>query len=145
MIASLDDNVGRVLDYLDKSGLADNTIVIYTSDNGFFLGDHGWFDKRFMYEESLRVPLLVRYPGPRQAGQRERRVRAERGLRRDVPRLRRRRGPAGHAGPQPPPGARSRRRRAGGLAEEHLLPLLRVPRSRTTSSRTSACATTATS
>jgi arylsulfatase A-like enzyme len=63
VIASLDDNVGRLLDYLDVSGLASNTIVIYTSDNGFFLGDHGWFDKRFMYEESLRVPLLVRYPG----------------------------------------------------------------------------------
>jgi arylsulfatase A-like enzyme len=51
------------LDYLDQSGLAKNTIVIYTSDNGFFLGDHGWFDKRFMYEESLRVPLLVKFPG----------------------------------------------------------------------------------
>ncbi len=62
-IASLDDNVGRVLDYLDRSGLAGNTIVIYTSDQGFFLGDHGWFDKRFMYEESLRMPLLVRWPG----------------------------------------------------------------------------------
>jgi arylsulfatase A-like enzyme len=63
VVASIDDNVGRLLDYLDASGLASNTIVIYTSDNGFFLGDHGWFDKRFMYEESLRVPLLVRYPG----------------------------------------------------------------------------------
>ena len=63
VIASIDDNVGRLLDYLEESGLAKNTIVIYTSDNGFFLGDHGWFDKRFMYEESLRVPLLVRYPG----------------------------------------------------------------------------------
>jgi arylsulfatase A-like enzyme len=62
-IASLDDNVGRVLDYLDKQGLAGNTIVVYTSDQGFFLGDHGWFDKRFMYEESLRMPLLVRWPG----------------------------------------------------------------------------------
>lgn len=62
VIASVDDNVGRVLDYLDKEGLADNTIVIYTSDNGFFLGDHGWFDKRFMYEQSFRVPLIVRYP-----------------------------------------------------------------------------------
>ena len=62
VIASLDDNVGRVLDYLDQNGLAENTIVVYTSDNGFFLGDHGWFDKRFMYEQSLRVPLLVRYP-----------------------------------------------------------------------------------
>ncbi|MCY2950777.1 MAG: sulfatase [Planctomycetota bacterium] len=63
VIASLDDNIGRLLDYLDKTGLADNTIVIYTSDNGFFLGDHGWFDKRFMYEESLHVPFIVRYPG----------------------------------------------------------------------------------
>jgi arylsulfatase A-like enzyme len=61
-IASVDDNVGRVLGYLETSGLSENTIVIYTADNGFFLGDHGWFDKRFMYEESLRVPLLVRYP-----------------------------------------------------------------------------------
>lgn len=63
VIASMDDNIGRVLDYLDASGLSKNTIVIYTSDNGFFLGDHGWFDKRFMYEQSLRVPLLVRWPG----------------------------------------------------------------------------------
>lgn len=61
-IASVDDNVGRMLDYLDEAGLADDTIVIYTSDQGFFLGDHGWFDKRFMYEESLRMPFLVRYP-----------------------------------------------------------------------------------
>ena len=61
-IASVDDNVGRVLDYLDESGLAENTVVFYTSDQGFYLGDHGWFDKRFMYEESLRMPLLVRYP-----------------------------------------------------------------------------------
>lgn len=62
-IASVDDNVGRLLDYLDQSGLATNTVVIYTSDQGFFLGDHNWFDKRFMYEESLRMPFLVRYPG----------------------------------------------------------------------------------
>jgi arylsulfatase A-like enzyme len=61
-VASVDDNVGRVLDYLDESGLAENTVVFYTSDQGFYLGDHGWFDKRFMYEESLRMPLLVRYP-----------------------------------------------------------------------------------
>jgi arylsulfatase A-like enzyme len=61
-IASIDDNVGRLLDYLDQSGLSKNTIVIYTSDQGFFLGDHDWFDKRFMYEESLRMPFLVRYP-----------------------------------------------------------------------------------
>jgi arylsulfatase A-like enzyme len=62
-IASVDDNVGRLLDFLDQTGLATNTIVIYTSDQGFFLGDHNWFDKRFMYEESLRMPFLVRYPG----------------------------------------------------------------------------------
>jgi arylsulfatase A-like enzyme len=67
-IASVDDNVGRLLDYLDKSGLSDNTIVIYTSDQGFFLGDHDWFDKRFMYEESLRMPFLIRYPGKIKAG-----------------------------------------------------------------------------
>jgi arylsulfatase A-like enzyme len=62
VIASIDDNVGRVLDYLDDEGLADDTIVVYTSDQGFFLGDHGWYDKRFMYEESLRMPFVVRWP-----------------------------------------------------------------------------------
>jgi arylsulfatase A-like enzyme len=61
-IASVDDNIGRVLDYLDEEGLRDNTIVVYTSDQGFFLGDHGLYDKRFMYEHSLRMPLLMRYP-----------------------------------------------------------------------------------
>ena len=61
-VASVDDNVGRLLDFLDAEGLADNTVVFYTSDQGFYLGDHGWFDKRFMYEFSLRMPLLVRYP-----------------------------------------------------------------------------------
>ncbi len=62
-IASVDDNLGRVLDYLDRSGLRQNTVVIYSSDQGFYLGDHGWFDKRWMYEESLRMPLIVRWPG----------------------------------------------------------------------------------
>jgi arylsulfatase A-like enzyme len=62
VVASIDDNVGRVLDFLDESSLAGDTIVVYTSDQGFFLGDHGWFDKRFMYEESLSMPLLIRYP-----------------------------------------------------------------------------------
>jgi arylsulfatase A-like enzyme len=61
-VASIDDNVGRLLDYLESSGLARNTVVVYTSDQGFFLGDHGWYDKRFMYEESLRMPLLIRFP-----------------------------------------------------------------------------------
>jgi arylsulfatase A-like enzyme len=62
-VASVDDNVGRLLDYLDQNGLAQNTIVVYTSDQGFFLGDHNWFDKRFMYEESLRMPFIVRWQG----------------------------------------------------------------------------------
>ncbi len=61
-IAAVDECVGRVLDYLDESGLAENTIVIYTSDQGFYLGEHGWFDKRWIYEGSLRTPLLVRWP-----------------------------------------------------------------------------------
>lgn len=61
-IKSVDDGVGQLLDYLDEKGLAENTIVIYTSDQGFYLGEHGWFDKRFMYEESFRTPLLMRYP-----------------------------------------------------------------------------------
>jgi arylsulfatase A-like enzyme len=61
-IKSVDDGVGELLDYLDKSGLAENTIVIYTSDQGFYLGEHGWFDKRFMYEESFKTPFLIRYP-----------------------------------------------------------------------------------
>ncbi len=62
-VQSVDDNVGRVLDYLDAEKIAENTIIIYTSDQGFFLGDHGFFDKRLMYEESLRMPFLIRYPG----------------------------------------------------------------------------------
>jgi arylsulfatase A-like enzyme len=69
-VQSVDDNVGRLLDYLDRNGLARNTIVIYTSDQGFFLGDHGLFDKRFMYEESLRMPFLVRWPAVIRPGSR---------------------------------------------------------------------------
>lgn len=69
-VQSLDDNIGRVLAYLDRTGLARNTIVIYTSDQGFFLGDHGLFDKRFMYEESLRMPFVVRWPAGIRAGTR---------------------------------------------------------------------------
>ena len=61
-ISSVDDNVGRVLDYLEQIGELDNTIIIYTSDQGFYLGEHGWFDKRFMYEESLKTPFVIRYP-----------------------------------------------------------------------------------
>lgn len=66
-IAAVDDGVGRVLDYLEESGLAENTIVVYTSDQGFYLGEHGWFDKRFIYDESFKTPLLVKWPGVIQA------------------------------------------------------------------------------
>jgi arylsulfatase A-like enzyme len=59
---SLDRNIGRILHYLDSTGLDKNTIVIYASDQGFYLGEHGWFDKRFMYEESLRTPFVIKYP-----------------------------------------------------------------------------------
>ncbi|MFB2119553.1 sulfatase [Parapedobacter sp. 2B3] len=62
-VKSVDDEVGKLLDYLDHSGLAENTLVIYTSDQGFFLGEHGWYDKRFMYEPSLEIPLVMSYPG----------------------------------------------------------------------------------
>ena len=63
VIHSVDRNVGRVLDYMKESGLLENTIIVYTSDQGFYMGEHGWFDKRFMYEESFRTPLMVRLPG----------------------------------------------------------------------------------
>lgn len=65
---AIDDNVGRLLDYLDRTGLTEDTIVVYTSDQGVFLGEHGYFDKRLMYEESIRMPLLVRWPGEIPAG-----------------------------------------------------------------------------
>ena len=61
-VASVDDNVGRVVDWLDGRGDLEDTLLMYASDQGFFLGDHGWFDKRFMYEESLRMPLVMSYP-----------------------------------------------------------------------------------
>ncbi len=67
-VQSIDDNVGRLLDHLDQKDLTENTLVIYTSDQGFFLGEHGWFDKRFMYEESLQMPFLARYPRAIKAG-----------------------------------------------------------------------------
>jgi arylsulfatase A-like enzyme len=62
-VAAVDDNVGRLLDYLDESGLRRNTVVVYTSDQGYFLGEHNYIDKRWMYEESIRMPLLIRHPG----------------------------------------------------------------------------------
>lgn len=65
---SLDRNIGRILDYLEQNGLSENTIVVYTSDQGFYMGEHRWFDKRFMYEESMRMPLVMRYPAMVKAG-----------------------------------------------------------------------------
>lgn len=62
-VRSVDDGIGKILDYLDEADLADNTVVMYSSDQGWYLGEHGWFDKRWMYEESLKTPLLVRWPG----------------------------------------------------------------------------------
>jgi arylsulfatase A-like enzyme len=69
-IAAVDENVGRVLDYLEANGLMENTIIVYTSDQGFYLGEHGWFDKRFVYDESFKTPLLVAWPGKIKAGTR---------------------------------------------------------------------------
>jgi arylsulfatase A-like enzyme len=62
-IAAVDEGVGRLLEYLDEEGLTENTVVVYTSDQGFYLGEHGWFDKRFIYDESFKTPLLIRWPG----------------------------------------------------------------------------------
>ncbi len=67
-IKSIDDEVGRLIAYLEKEGLMDNTVIVYTSDQGFYMGEHGWFDKRFMYEESFRTPLIIRYPAKIKAG-----------------------------------------------------------------------------
>lgn len=67
-IHSIDENVGRLLDYIDEKGLTENTLVIYTSDQGFYLGEHGWYDKRFIYEESFQMPFLIRYPKEISAG-----------------------------------------------------------------------------
>ena len=70
--AAIDDNIGKLLDYLDEAGVADNTIVIYTADQGYFLGEHGWFDKRMFYEEAIHMPFVIRYPGEIPAGTRNR-------------------------------------------------------------------------
>ncbi len=67
-VASIDESVGRILDFLDQEGIGENTLVIYTSDQGFFLGEHGWYDKRFMYEESFQMPFLARFPAEIKAG-----------------------------------------------------------------------------
>jgi arylsulfatase A-like enzyme len=69
-VKSVDDSVGQVREYLKKAGLDDNTVVIYSSDQGFWLGEHGWFDKRWMYEESMHMPLIVSWPGVTKPGSR---------------------------------------------------------------------------
>ncbi|MBE0653873.1 MAG: sulfatase [Bacteroidales bacterium] len=69
-IMAVDEGVGRVMDYLDESGIADNSIIVYTSDQGFYLGEHGWFDKRFIYDESFKTPLLIQWPGVIKPGSR---------------------------------------------------------------------------
>lgn len=67
-VAAVDENIGRILAYLDETGQAENTIVIYSSDQGFYLGEHGWYDKRWMFEESFRMPFIIRWPGVVEAG-----------------------------------------------------------------------------
>jgi arylsulfatase A-like enzyme len=67
-VASIDENIGRLMKYLDSKKLTENTIIVYTSDQGFYLGEHGMYDKRFMYEESLRIPFIVRFPASIKAG-----------------------------------------------------------------------------
>ncbi|MDV5169532.1 sulfatase [Photobacterium rosenbergii] len=67
-VLGIDENVGRVLDYIDEAGIADNTIVVYSSDQSFFIGEHGWAEKRYMYEEGMKMPFLIRWPGHIEAG-----------------------------------------------------------------------------
>ena len=125
-VQSIDDNVGRLLDWLDQNGLSKNTVVIYTSDQGFFLGDHGLYDKRFMYEASVQDalyrPLARRGQARHGAGGDGDQSR----FRAHVHGFGRAAGARRHAGPQP--GAVAQRRAPGGLADQLLLPLL--PRSR---------------
>ncbi len=109
-VVAVDEGMGRLLDHLDATGQADDTVVVYTSDQGFFLGEHGWYDKRFMYRESLQMPLVVRYPRLVQARVRQRRPRAQRRLRADLPRPRRCEAASPHAGALPAAAARGRHR-----------------------------------
>ena len=114
-----------------RPGLADNTIVVYASDQGFYLGEHGWFDKRWIFEQSLRTPLLVRWPKVDSARQRQRRPGQQSRFCPDVPGRGRRDAAGRDAGPRSGPAVA--RAKAGRLAEEFLLPLLRVSRCRITS------------
>ena len=127
-VESVDDSVGQLLKYLDDSGLAKNTIVVYASDQGFYLGEHGWFDKRFMYEESLRTPLVIRWPGVVQAGQRGGADRLERRFRPDVSGSGRRRRAGRHAGPEHRCRfCAARRRRIGGSRSTTTTTKTRMP------------------
>ena len=123
-IRSVDDNIGRLLTWLEANDQLDNTVIIYTSDQGFYLGEHGWFDKRFMYEESFRTPLLVRWPGVVEQGGVRESDRAERRLRTDDPRSCERRCAGRHARQEHGAAVRGRRSR---LSRRRLLSLLRVP------------------
>ncbi len=96
-IASIDESVGKLLDYLHEAGLDQNTIVVYSSDQGFFLGEHGWFDKRWIFEQSLREPPAGTMAGRDQAGECKRRHRVEPRLRRNLPRCGRPSGAPGNA------------------------------------------------
>ena len=97
-VKAVDEAVGRLLQYLDDEGLAENTLVIFSSDQGFYLGEHGWFDKRWIYEESLTTPLLVRWPGVTKPGGRCKALVSDSRFAGDLPRGRRPAGSAGHAG-----------------------------------------------
>src|SRR5690606_36418770 len=69
-VKAVDESLGRLMEYLEEEGIADNTLVVFSSDQGFYLGEHGWFDKRWIYEESLTTPLVIRWPGVARAGSR---------------------------------------------------------------------------
>ena len=135
-IKSVDESVGRLLKYLDDEGLADNTIVVYSSDQGFYLGEHGWFDKRWIFEESLRTPLLVRWPGVVKPG----------GVNSDIVSNLDFAETFLEAAGLPVPAEMQGRslvpllkgQTPGRLAEELLLPLLRISRARTTCARITA-------
>ena len=122
-LKSLDDNVGRLLDYLEESGLAGNTLVVYTSDQGFYMGEHGWFDKRFMYEESLRTPLVMRMPGGAKGQIAEMVQNIDYAP--HVPRAGRSARTRGHSGPVA--AAPAAGRASGRLERVDLLPFLRIP------------------
>ena len=123
-VKAVDESVGQILKFLDDDGLAGDTIVVYSSDQGFYLGEHGWFDKRWIFEESLRSPLLVRWPGVVKPGSRVP-ARLQYRLRRNVSRGGRFTDSGGHA--RPKPCSHLERPDTRQLAIELLLPVLRVP------------------